>query len=756
MKIWQMITNYALSDKKSPLKNRERVGQNLMLLAIFIFFVFMINFAIIIGTDQKFGVNLSEGAKAVYQTSRTIQARRGTIYDRNGIPIAEDSTTYSVFAIIDKDYYTFEVDDDGNRVKKPLYIQSNDYAQVADIFNRYLDMEKEYVVQQLAQEGLSQVSFGTKGNDISYSTMRAMSEEFEALGLSSGIDFTSSPSRLYTNGVFASDFIGLAQTVENDDYSKSLVGQTGLELALNDLLSGQDGLVTYQKDRLGNTQLGTAQVVQEAIDGQDVYTTLSAPNQIHLETLMDNFQEKTKGAYSTATLVHAKTGEILATSQRPSFNADTKDGLGGDSFVWQTLLYQSSYEPGSTLKVMTLAAAIDEGVFDPNETYFNRELQVLDATISDWDINMGQSEGRYLSMANALPYSSNIGMTMLEQKMGSEAWGNYLTKFRFGLPTRFGASGEEAGIFPANNEVTYAMSSFGQGISVTQVQMLRLFSAIANDGVMLQPQFISRIYNPNTGTERLASPEIVGNPVSARASQITRDYMVAVGTDPEYGTLYAKDYGPIIRVGNESVAVKSGTAQIAAPAEEGGGYLMGKQDNIYSVVAMVPAQDPEFIMYATVKQPTENWTGIVWEELFNPLLEEAMLMKDSFYTEPMTEETSDYLMPEVRGEEPGPLAEVLRRNLVQPIILGRGNKVTVSSYEPGENLVPNAQILLLTNDFDTLPDMYGWTEKNVRTFAEWMGYEITIKGKGRVAKQSLDVGTSLDELGKLVVTLNSE
>ena len=117
-----------------------------------------------------------------------------------------------------------------------------------------------------------------------------------------------------------------------------------------------------------------------------------------------------------------------------------------------------------------------------NEVYYNNELQVKDATIKDWEINMGLSEGRYMNIAQGFAYSSNIGMTKLEQKMGNNVWMNYLTLFKFGLPTRFGMGDESFGGLPGDNYVTQAMSSFGQGISVTQTQMLRAFSAIANDG----------------------------------------------------------------------------------------------------------------------------------------------------------------------------------------------------------------------------------------------------------------------------------
>ena len=209
------------------------------------------------------------------------------------------------------------------------------------------------------------------------------------------INFTTSPNRSYPNGKFASSFIGLAQLHENEDGTKSLIGTSGIESSLNSLLAGTDGIITYEKDRLGNIVPGTEQVTRQTVNGKDVYTTLSSPLQSFMESQMDAFQEKLKGKYMTATLVSAKTGEILATTQRPTLDADTKEGITED-FVWRDILYQSNYEPGSTMKVMLLASAIDHGTFPAyNEVYYSNELQVKDATIRDWDVNMGLSEGRY-------------------------------------------------------------------------------------------------------------------------------------------------------------------------------------------------------------------------------------------------------------------------------------------------------------------------------------------------------------------------
>lgn len=741
-KLINRFLDYATRDRKTPAQNRERVGQNLMILAIFIFFVFIINFIIIIGTDHKFGVNLSKGASNVYQQKVRVQAKRGTIYDRDGNPIAEDATTYSIYAIISKSYVS--------TTGQKLYVQPSQYEKVVEILNKELGIKKKEVRKQLNQKNLFQVSFGTKGSGLSYSTMTAIQTAMKDAKIE-GIGFTTSPGRMYPNNIFASQFVGLAQLEESENGSK-LVGKSGLESSLNDILSGTDGLVTYQKDKNGNVLLGTATTVKKAVDGKDVYTTLSEPLQTRLETQMDVFQEKAKGKFASATLVNAKTGEILATTQRPTYNPSTLDGYNKDNLqTWNTLLFQNYYEPGSTMKVMTLASAIDNGTFNANEVFDSSGIKVADTTIQDWDVNEGISTGQYMTYAQGFAHSSNVGMTSLEQKMGNDKWLNYLTKFRFGYPTRFGMVGETGGTYPSDNEVTTAMSSFGQGIGVTQVQMLRAFSAISNNGVMLEPQFISKIYDPNSKTTRTSSIEVVGKPVSSEAASKTRDYMVTVGTDPYYGTLISGGV-PIIQAGNESIAVKSGTAQIA----ENGAYLEGNNNTLNSVVAMVPSADPDFIMYVTIQQP-QNWQAIFWQDVVNPILEQALLMKDTLMTSAAVE-TSDqtsYKLANVIGKDPGNTAEEMRRNLVHPIIIGTGSKIAHVSKKVGSNLTEGEQVLLMTNKLTTMPDMYGWTKKNVKKFAKWSGIKIKFKGSksGTVKKQSLDIGKNLSKTKKLTITI---
>ena len=748
MKWTKRITRFAIRNRKSPAENRKIVGKYISLLAVVLFAVFLVNFAVIIGSGSKFGTDLVKEAKKVHQITRTVPAKRGTIYDRNGVPIAEDATSYNVYAVIDKKYKS--------ATGKILYVEDAQFNKVAEVFHKYLDMDETYVKEQLSQPNLTQVSFGAKGNGITYANMMAIKKDLKDASVE-GIDFTTSPNRSYPNGQFASSFIGLAQLHENEDGSKSLLGTSGMESSLNSILAGKDGIITYEKDRLGNIVPGTEQVSQQTVDGKDVYTTISSTLQSFMETQMNTFQEKVKGKYMTATLVSAKTGEILATTQRPTFDADTKEGLTKD-FVWRDILYQSNYEPGSTMKVMTLAAAIDNNTFPGGEVFNSSELKVADVTIRDWDVNEGLTGGRMMTFSQGFALSSNVGMTLLEQKMGDATWLDYLNRFKFGVPTRFGLTDEYAGQLPADNIVNIAQSSFGQGISVTQTQMIRAFTAIANDGAMLEPKFISALYDPNDQSVRKSQKEIVGNPVSKDAASLTRTNMVLVGTDPVYGTMHNHSTGkPTVTVPGQNVALKSGTAQIAD--EKNGGYLVGTTNYIFSAVSMNPAENPDFILYVTVQQP-EHYSGIQLGEFANPILERAVAMKDSLNLQStakaldqISSQTS-YAMPSIKDISPGDLAEELRRNIVQPIVVGTGTKIKESSVEEGTNLAPNQQVLLLSDKAEEVPDMYGWTKATAEAFSKWLNIELEFEGSGStVQKQDVRANTAIKNIKKITLTL---
>ncbi len=582
------------SKNLTPAGNRRNVGIILFSTSIVIFLLFAVRFVYIIGVGKVGSESLDKKRQDLYQGSSIIKAKRGTIYDRNGQPIAEDATSYSLYAELGKDYIGLN--------NKKLYVQKKDHEEIANILNKYAGIDKKLTLEQLNKEVkknengkyYGSTEFGSKGKNLSLETKTNIEKALDKAGIP-GIYFTEHPDRMYPNGKFASYLIGYAQPEKADEEDSKLTGKNGMgiEKAYDDILKGEDGYKYYQKDSKGNELPGSVIVDKEAVDGKDIYTTLDSNLQLRLEEVMDDVYQKSDPENMTAVLMSAKTGEILAASQRPTFDPQTKEGLYEEKDkpkpVWQNLLIQTPYEPGSTMKVFTVAAALDSGNLNENETFQSGSIQVYDAKINDW-----KPEGKgMMTYRQALAWSSNVGMVHLEQKMGP-VWQEYLNKFGFGKSTDSGLPFEEAGSIRDKNPVDTAMSAFGQAIGVTNFQMMQGFTAIANNGTMLKPQYIKKIASEDGKDEKVYGPVEVGKPIKEETADKVLDYMKDTVEDPNYGTGYG-----IYGIDGVNVSAKTGTAQIF----DENVLLTGPNDYLYSVVQMAPTEDPEYIMYVTLKRP---------------------------------------------------------------------------------------------------------------------------------------------------------
>ncbi|WP_321385289.1 penicillin-binding protein 2 [uncultured Enterococcus sp.] len=618
MSVRNRIKMFIRKKNLNPMNNRKKVGIILFATSIGLFFLFAFRLSYIIGTGKVAGISLKEKTEELYNGSTVIKAKRGSILDRNGQVIAEDATSYSLYAVLSEDFL--------GQDKKKLYAQKKDFDAIATVLANNTDLSKEDALKYLNsgtnEDGTTkfQVEFGTSGKNLTLEKKQNIEAALEEQGIE-GIYFEDHPDRIYPNGVFASHLIGYTDLANKDDESVGLTGMMGIESAYNDVLSGTDGKIDYQKDVNGNPVPGTVVEESQVQDGEDIVTTLDIRLQTRLESLLDPFVEKYEPKELTAILMEAKTGDIVAMSQRPSFEPETKEGLE----LWRNLLVEDKYEPGSTIKIITSAAAIQEGVFNPTETFaYPYGGVVLDDTpgnetvVNDWD----KGEKGTLNFRQAISWSSNVGMLELERRMGGAKWQEYLKKFGFGESTNSGLEAESPGHLPTDNTVDQAMSAFGQAVSVTNFQMMQAFSAFANDGTMLKPQYIKEIVNPQTGEKEVTQREEVGTPVSAQAVNDVRTYMIDTVEDPTYGIAY-----DVYTVPGYRVAAKTGTAQITD--EDTGVYLTGPTDYLYSVVEMVPAENPEYILYITAKRPNTDYNKTSLAEIANPLMKLAMEIKST-------------------------------------------------------------------------------------------------------------------------------
>lgn len=713
MSLKNKIRRFMEKKNLNPMNNRKKVGIILFATSIGMFFLFAVRFSYIVIGGHVAGTSLAEKTKQLYQGSEVVKAKRGTIYDRNGVALAEDASSYSIKAILSKTYTSGD---------KKLYVEEKNFDKIAEILHKNLSIDKKdalNILEDGAKKELYQVEFGSYGKNISQETKQNIEADMKKEGVA-GLYFVDHQARMYPNGVFSSHFIGYAVPDKDEN---GLVGKLGLESAYNDILSGKDGKIIYQKDNFQNPLPGTVAEEEKAVDGQDIYTTLDSRLQSYLETLMDQVNEEYQPEELTAVLMKAKTGEILAMGQRPTFNPETMEGLTGKDAIWRNFLVQDSYEPGSTMKVFTTAAAIEEGEFNENETFQSGKIQVEDATINDHDFG----EKGVLTMRQALSWSSNVGMDILEQRLGGR-WYNYLQKLGFGQSTHSGLDDEVNGALPTLNIVDRAMSAYGQAVGVTNFQMMKAFTSIANNGTMIQPRYISKVVDPQTGEERTTQTEVLGQPFSKETTEKVREYMRDVVESENYGSAYG-----VYSVPGYNVSAKTGTAQIASDT---GGYQTGDTAYLYSIVEMVPSEDPDYVLYLTMKHP-KTYDRMALAKIANPLMKRAMDFKETEEDSDTETKTEKVSVADYRNLEADVAAADAQKSGLQPVVIGNGKKVQKQSTANGDQLISGEKLILYTGGDKLMPDVTGWSKADIMKLGKILGIEVSFDGDGYCVKQEL-------------------
>lgn len=713
MSLKNKIRRFMEKKNLNPMNNRKKVGIILFATSIGLFFLFAVRFSYIVIGGHVAGTSLAEKTKQLYQGSEVVKAKRGTIYDRNGVALAEDASSYSIKAILSKTYTSGD---------KKLYVEEKNFDKIAEILHKNLSIDKKdalNILEDGAKKELYQVEFGSYGKNISQETKQNIEADMKKEGVA-GLYFVDHQARMYPNGVFSSHFIGYAVPDKDEN---GLVGKLGLESAYNDILSGKDGKIIYQKDNFQNPLPGTVAEEEKAVDGQDIYTTLDSRLQRYLETLMDQVNEEYQPEELTAVLMKAKTGEILAMGQRPTFNPETMEGLTGEDAIWRNFLVQDSYEPGSTMKVFTTAAAIEEGEFNENETFQSGKIQVEDATINDHDFG----EKGVLTMRQALSWSSNVGMVILEQRLGGR-WYNYLQKLGFGQSTHSGLDDEVNGALPTSNIVDRAMSAYGQAVGVTNFQMMKAFTSIANNGTMIQPRYISKVVDPQTGEERTTQTEVLGQPFSKETTEKVREYMRDVVESENYGSAYG-----VYSVPGYNVSAKTGTAQIASDT---GGYQTGDTAYLYSIVEMVPSEDPDYVLYLTMKHP-KTYDRMALAKIANPLMKRAMDFKETEEDTDTETKTEKVSVADYRNLEADVAAADAQKSGLQPVVIGNGKKVQKQSTANGDQLISGEKLILYTGGDKLMPDVTGWSKADIMKLGKILGIEVSFDGDGYCVKQEL-------------------
>ncbi len=697
---------------RHPERNRKWFGIILFCLTVVALLAFVCRFAYVAIVGSVDSKNLAAYRDSQYARTVPLQAKRGSIIDRNGQAIAEDASTYTIYAVIDKHY---------TKAGKKLYVTNK--AKTAAVLAKYLPLSKEKILAYLSpKQAAFQVEFGAAGTRLSLATRK----EIEKAHLP-GINFTDSPSRLYPNGVFASYTVGLTQANATDK-NQPLVGVMGLEKEFNAQLAGTNGYQTAQVDNYGY-RLPRAKVKTKAArNGGTVKTTLDSSLQSYLETLLSGVQTKYKQQSVTGVVMNAKTGEILAAGQRPTFDPGTMEGLGKGT-SWQNMLTEDTYEPGSVMKVFNLAGAIQSGTFQPNTYYNSSMVRVAGTTIRDWN-HVGFGEIPY---SQALPRSSNVGMVHIVQQMGAANQAKTLKDFGFGQKTGITLPNEASGSYTLANPVTRAVMAYGQSVNVTQMQILQAASAIANKGTMVQPRIVSQVTAPS-GKVTTYKRQVVGHPVSAATAKTVIAEMRDTINQP-YGT------GVTYKIAGVDLAAKTGTANVPNPK---GGYLPGATNQLHSLLVLAPASDPEFIVYLTLKQNTAMTAPATTalNDIFHPLMTRLLALNSGAGASPASQMVT---VPAVTNDGLTKASARLTEKMLAQALVGTGNRIVQQLPAAGTQALRGARVILLTNGAMTMPDVSGWSKSDVLKLAQLTGRKFKLQGEGYASAQSLKAGSLLGD-----------
>lgn len=700
--------------------NRNVVGRLLQISIAFVFLLFVGRFLYLSISKTIAGENISERVSNLYKRDEILKSVRGAIYDNSGNVIAEDSHSFTLYAILDKSSLDYK--------GKPMYVV--DKKKTAEKLSTVIPLSEKKILKYLHPKHKAyQVEFGTAGSGISLATKK----KIMAMHLP-GIHFDETPSRLYPNGRFASHIIGIAQPFnDKKTHSINLIGTMGIEKYFNKVLSGKDGRRIALVDA-GEYQLpGGQHSYKAAINGNNIYLTIDSQLQIYLENLLDAVQNKYKPKALTAIVEDVKTGKIRAASQRPTFDPATRKGLNDN---WRNILVQDSYEPGSVFKILSITAAIQEGKYNPKEYYRSGSITFNGSTIHDWNYTGWGA----IPFEQAFPRSSNVGMSILVNRLGRQTWRRYLDNYHIGKKTNITLPDENSGLINIHSQIDQAVTSFGQGINVNAMQMMQVYSALANSGQMLKPQLVEKIVSSSGKVIKRYKKIKVGKPVYSQETAQTTLKLMRDVVEKEYGT------GMTYKIPGKSIAVKTGTAQIAGIH---GGYLKGDRNYLFSVVGLTPADNPRYCIYITMKQPQimSDPPETIMSLIFKPLINRVSV---SSKVDMMDEQIT---IPSVKGQSREQAVRLLEKMGLYVETIGSGHKVEAQSILANTKVNPNSKIIIFTGGIIRCPNMKGWTIKQVTQFANISKVKVEVLGKGKVYKQSRIPRSILNRNSKVKVEL---
>jgi cell division protein FtsI/penicillin-binding protein 2 len=489
-----------------------------------------------------------------------LPAKRGEIKDKNGFPLATNINSALLYAI-------------------PAHIKEP--KETALVLSRFLKINPK------SKEFDELVKKLSKKNDFYEILKKDISEE-EAKEITElnlvGIKIKSYLKRFYPEKEIFSHVLGFVG-FDNDKE----IGRYGIEEYLEKDLAGEDGLIVGEKSSSGVLILGSEKIIKKPIDGKEVFLTIDRFIQYFTCQALEEGVKKVEGESGTAIFMEPQTGKIISLCNWPNFDPNNYQKIK-DYKVFLNSAVSEAYEPGSIFKVITMAIGLETGKISPQTTYEDKgEVKIGGYTIKNSDLKAHGIK----TMTNVLEKSINTGAVFVARKVGLKIFRNFVKNFGFGSLTNIEQPAEALGDISnleKNNEIYLATASFGQGISVTPIQILTAIAAIANQGKLMKPYLIEKIVTPD-GKVFQNSPKFIRQVISPATAITLSSMMVSV---------LENGYGKLARVKGYWIAGKTGTAQVPSKT---GGY---SEKTIHSFVGFGPVENPSFVGLVKINNPKKG------------------------------------------------------------------------------------------------------------------------------------------------------
>ena len=685
---------------------RKRV-LTLLVLLIFLFGVLVCRIAYL--TTARSAELTSRGVRQ-WTREGTVYARRGNILDTNGQTLVMSATAYIVSV-------------------EPGKVQ--DVQAFARAISPILGLSEEKVAEKASQRGKSSVTLKRQVSRETADQLRQLkqSKDAETAAAASALVFDEDVRRVYLRGAFLTQTLGLVNV--------DGVGQSGLEQQYETLLRGEAGRSMRSVDGKARPIYDSGNLYIEPQDGSTIRLTIDATIQEIVEKAMRECYEVNKAQAVHALVMDVYTGAVLAMCSKPDYdpNDPPREQLDALQSLMRIRLISDSYEPGSTFKILTTAAALDSGVTTPEDGFYcSGKIKVDGDTIKCWG-----SPHKAETMAQALQNSCNPVFVELALRMGAQRFDQYLHAFGLGSKTNIDLQGEESGILiPVNSvkNVDLARIGFGQSVAVTPIQLLTAACSVLNGGRLMRPYLLKEAVSPDGTVLYRTSPKVVSTPISEETSLIMRKLLedvVAVG-----GAKNARIPG--YRIGG-----KTGTAQVYKDGR------IVRNVHIGSFLGFAPADDPRIALLVIVDEADTpvDYGGTTAAPFARQILEDVLPYLG--YQPDEGEDSEPVQVPDVTGQ---PLWEA-RRTLssmgLKVLDDGGSGSVTAQMPSAGATLRTGGQMMLYTYDealpeTETLvcvPDVSGKSIASAASLLRQRGLEMEIDGSGFAVSQEPAAGSFL-------------